>query len=355
MYIFSYKNRIFLSLFLIMSSFSSILLTTIEKSSTAMLLVTSAAGLIIADYINQRFSLRYVALCGSFFALTGSLFVFFVCDAAVNQLGCALLGSATGILLLFIPAVSLVTWFNHLVQGQAVAIWGVSALCGGVLSILMGSESLSLLALCLTALSFGVLLLKSFPAVLKDPYAKMSLFSPLSKCGKYFSFKLFLFFSSAASGMLFFCVEPLLINDSSLFMVIGGAAICPLLVLFFLEKKGLFAALIFLIFEQELSAACFSFAKEGHLLQNAALFLFGGSLTVSLCLYVILYHYLFGAANISKRISGAFLMVPLGMAIAFLIPTAENDRIVLIFFTILCSFFSLFSAWNHRLTLLKSR
>lgn len=354
MHIISYKNRNFLSLFLILSSFIAILLMMMKKDQLVAFLVAGTTGLIVADYITQRYSLRSAALCGSFFAAIGHLAIVSE-SVAAQSFGYVFFGISAGIMLLFVPGVSLVSWYSHLKAGQVTTLWVASFLCGGLLSLLNNSLPVLFSSLCLIALFLGAFVLKSYPAVPKDPYASMQLFSPFSRGGKYFSFKLFVFFASVALGMLFICSEPFLNNDWFFIMVVVGAVFCPFSFMFFIEKKGLFSASIFFIFTLEICAACFVFAEESYLIQAAGLFLLGGSSIISLCLFVFLYHYLFGAANVSRRLSRAFIMVPLGMAIAFLIPTAENDRIVLIFFTILCSFFSLFSAWSHRLTLLKSR
>ena len=354
MHIFSYKTRIFLSLFLLLSSVISLLLAVISKSSAFIILLSSAAGLFAADFITQRFSLRHTAFCGSFFAMTGICFILFTNVLPINFFGYILLGFSAGQLLLFVPGVSLILWFRHLSKLQSASVWIFSALCGGLAGL--SSWILPGVTLLLTSLGLfsGSFLIKDFPCRLKDPYKDTEIFAAFRKSGKYFYFRLFIFFSSISTGLTFSCISPYFASPANYIFIIIGAAICPVIALLFLNKKGVFAPLLFLIFAEELCVFFALFSENSPLMRFAALFFFGGTLTLSPYLYTVLYHYIFGASEVSSRLARAFIFIPIGLITSIFIAPSGNELIVLTFLTIICSFFAVFSAWNHRLTLLKS-
>ena len=193
-------------------------------------------------------------------------------------------------------------------------------------------------------------MLKKYPAEYKRPLP----YSYVKFNRKSFFLSLFILLTSMSIGFLYMSAKEMIHSPFNFIYISFGAVVFPLIVLFFSNKKGIFSSCVLLIFIFEISAMCLCFSRISVIWQTVGVLLFGGLMTTSLCLYPLVCFYLFGSGDIANKLSGSMIFMPLGLLIAFYFPATHDELLFLTFFTILCSFFALFSAWKQRLTLLKT-
>jgi len=351
---FPHEYKITIGLMSIISSVIAFIPVVYSKESLFILLLSASAGVYFAKMLFVLISIRTLVCLNGLFSFYGILLYLFSSNNVINTVGFALIGLSCGALLLLIPSNLTIMWFGNNKVMFSGTIWSFSSLLGIIFSNLIAAYPLGGSSVCLVLTMIGSVLIKKFPAAYKDPLLSHSQRISPRLNRKLLPAALFFLFLGLAQGLMYMMAVSNSSLNSSLSYMASGAVAAPLISSLFCNKKGVFSSCILLIFLSELCTMFLSFYNYAPFVQNIAVFLFGGVLTMTLCLLPVFCFYMFGPGNINSRLVSSAIFLPLGFLIAFFIPLTEKDLVSLTFLTILCSFFALFSAWRHRLTLLKS-
>lgn len=350
---FSYKKRILSGLFLVLSSLIPLL--SLINSITDLFSFTafSILGILFSSFLFKRISLKFTSTATCICLIIGSIFIMITEIPQLHIPGIAMVGISAGITLLCTPCVTMILWFGKNTM-QIGIVWSLSIISGMGLLLFLNPYPFIMLSVCFLLSFCGSLLLRNYPLQYKDPYKKEVLQIPKTYNQKYLFLCLLIFFSSATIGLIFNFAEPVISSRTSLFYIICGSVFSPVAGCLFIERKGVLPAFMVLFFASAICASSLSFTAASMFWHISGVFLFGGLIPFSVCLYAVLYFYLFGCAKVSDRMPKVFIFLPSGIISGLLIPGTEEELIFITFLSIFCSFFSLFSSWKHRLTLLKS-
>ena len=171
------------------------------------------------------------------------------------------------------------------------------------------------------------------------------------------------FFMIAVSSSLIWVInaqnQPLQSPVQHFTILLAGISVGPIITLLLVNKKGVYSGCILLIFLSEISLMCttlYSHMTYGPLI---GIFSQGFLLTAILTLCPILTYYMLGPHNffdnfakvIKAVVIGFLPILPLSSAPLEVINSTEITLATI--FLLLCGFFTVFSAWSHRLVLLK--
>ena len=142
-------------------------------------------------------------------------------------------------------------------------------------------------------------------------------------------------------------------------MMVLGFISGPFFSIFLVRKKGVYSGCILLIFMTETALLCSSLYNIYYTSLLSAYFLLGAALTSTLFLCPIITHYLRGQANYIKVLPLTLTSTFIGFLLANPLTLLPEEILYSKAFTLstifllLGSFFTVFSAWKHRLVLLK--
>ena len=142
-------------------------------------------------------------------------------------------------------------------------------------------------------------------------------------------------------------------------ILLTGISVGPIVTLFLVNKKGVYSGCIWLIFLAEISLMCTTLYRHMAYGPMIGTFTQGFLLTSTLTLCPILTYYMLGphsffdnfAKVIKSLIIGYLPILPLSTAPLVFINSTEITLATI--FLLLGGFFTVFSAWSHRLVLLK--
>ncbi len=138
-----------------------------------------------------------------------------------------------------------------------------------------------------------------------------------------------------------------------------GTVLGPMVSLFFMYKKGIYNTCILLIFLTEVSLLCSSLYEDYFISNIIAPLFLGVSLTSTLVLCPVITYYLRGPIPFVKAFCAMIIVLFGGLLMANPLSLLPKEIVHSTFFVLtiisllLGSFFAVFSAWRHRLVLLK--
>lgn len=178
----------------------------------------------------------------------------------------------------------------------------------------------------------------------------------LSNTFKLIVFFLIISFSTSATFALLF-TQSSHVNFYK-FLLLGAIA-GPIFSLIFVRQKGAYSGCVLLIFMSEIALICSSLYNDYYAANILSHCFLGSSLTSTLFLCPIITYYLRGQINFIKALPSMLLTVFFGLLLAnplFLLPKellCSNTFVLSTISLLVASFFTVFSAWKHRLVLLK--
>lgn len=152
---------------------------------------------------------------------------------------------------------------------------------------------------------------------------------------------------------------PIQSNPAIVYYLFLGTILGPLLITTFVRLKGIYSGCVLLIFLAETALLFTTLYKHVSFLPAIGFLGIGLITTSTLCLCPLLTHYLFGPGAyyhdlsdcLLACLSGGLLLLPLSHLDEGIILSTQLT--VTTIGMLLISFFALFSAWSHRLVLLK--
>ncbi len=138
-----------------------------------------------------------------------------------------------------------------------------------------------------------------------------------------------------------------------------GLILSPFFNLLFIRKKGIYSACILLIFLTELSLMCSVFYGENTFLEAVGNLALGVLLPGIFITAALLTFYLLGPIDYIFNVLKTFIFILGGFFMYFPLqetaqtPASLQSLIIITYGILAISFFIVFSAWNHRLVLLK--
>lgn len=142
-------------------------------------------------------------------------------------------------------------------------------------------------------------------------------------------------------------------------IIILGAFLGPPIVLRFFHKKGIYNASVLIVFLLQTALICTSLYTNSTIAQIIASLTLGMSITSSMVMCPIITYYLRGPINFLKILPACILCYFLGLvlfnplSIISANTITSNSVTLWTIVLLLCSFFTVFSAWRNRFVLLK--
>lgn len=314
------------------------------------------------------FGMRLSATCYDFFQLKlwsgiyalimcyGAFLVLYWQGESFSYVGFCLIGLTLPGFLVTLPGNLTINWFGSLKAPVLGIIWSISIATGLLLRIAISIFSYKLLLLWFPLLvSCCLFLLQKFPVNYLDGHKKSGTLNSGKKAGAI----IFFFCTTICSSLvlrLLFDANDTTASGSFSILFFGGLLLFPLLFSFFIDRKGAFSGCVLVIFLSECSILA-EVLYDLSALQRLVPFLAGAVATAPTVLCPLLTYYLFGPGGYNKRLSHISLSIPSAYFVSFLIPLEKGGptfAVYLIIGMLLFSFAAVFSAWRHRLVLLKS-
>lgn len=339
-----------------------------SETSFATLLLSAAIGIPFARSCYNCLPFKFW-LCFASFAASYSTFML-VCwrGTPLEYIGSALLGlSAGGLIFILMPNI-IVGWFRLNKTIILGAVLGVCVTLSFPIEAALHYHPLITILLITALMIFSSLFLLEKPIMLnfsdsieKNYHAKKNrikscvffLFTALSiavVCRIGYMDVLYSIGSPSAS--LNFGMKSLFVN--------AGMAAGPILISVFTDKKGVYSGCIMLLFLSELSVMCAGFYNNDGIMAAIGHFTFGCLLTSNIVICSLLTYYLLGPASYNRNLSSIISFIPIGMIALLPMRNMEDINftsypvVIGTLFMLVIGFFTVFSAWKHRLVLLKT-
>lgn len=333
----------------------------------AVFAASLVAGVLCESILYRIFSLPlWLSFNISLFAFAALTITYFPGSAA-SYISYMLLGFCSGGIIFILPPNIIMGWFFY----DKARTMGYVISIGIVLSLFFSYLFNSAPALFIIV-SFISMVLSSLIIIKAPPHITVDVFLDGTKHNKKSRIKLsvfffFIFLSLTFSYIIGYKSVPSAFNISvisaqssinSILTVLSLAA-GPLLSSFFANKKGIYAGSVLLIFLSELSVMCAGFHSSGTFMYYIGCIAFGAAVSSSLVICPLCIYYMMGCSSYNKNLGiisssmllGAALLLPFGSAgnMEFL----SSQSVISVLFILAVSFFTIFSAWKHRLVLLK--
>lgn len=367
MHRFYFKNRSFIGLILILSSTLSLVFYSQSSVTSAIILCALAAGCPFAGACFEIVPFRSWLILEASVVSYGFFIMNYWGESVPGYIGALLLGFGAAGLIFILPANITAEWLDF----TGPAILGTIISASIALSLLPGAL-LKASSSAGIAANLAIMLLAAIFMLHKPVYLNREALNPLPRVRVKNRIKICLFFMmifcSAAvvcktnydsvihdAGLVSFLSEP---ASPAFFMNLGlilGPAVTGLLI----SKKGIYSSCILLIFLSELSALGAGFYKDDFFVGSAGHLAFGALFSSGFVVCSILIYYIFGPGCYNRIFSRTVFFIPFGLAAVIPLSLYEGTEISsqpVIIATLLLlamSFFIIFSAWKHRLIILK--
>lgn len=350
---FLYKYGTIMGLTGIISTIIPLYFTIFDYIQFFSLLFFAALGVKTGSLFFSYLPLRLNIFLNVCFTLYGSLLTFYGSYKAA-VVGFALIGFASGSLLLVIPAgIYVIRYKDRLILTSSL-VWSSVFFTTGILTFVFGKITVTSVFATTVIQLLSAFLLKKFPASYKNPLTKQDLSVIAKSKTKAKNTAFFALFYGFAEAMIIIAFSSKASFPSVSQYIITGAIIVSGAISVFAERKGIFSGFIMLIFITELCFMSLCFWNYHSLIPKCCGLLLGCLISAPLSLFPVLCYYLHGPATLTAHLSDTYVLMILGFIAGLLLPASADEVYFFIIIGILCSFFALFSAWKHRLTLLKS-
>ncbi len=138
-----------------------------------------------------------------------------------------------------------------------------------------------------------------------------------------------------------------------------GIITSPFITYLVIKTKNIYSACIMLIFSLEMSLMCSSFFENNVLISALGSYTFGFTIPLILIACPLLIYYMLGPKFLVSNALKCYVLISFGIYNIFLLQLYPNTasvaqvQISLAFILLGLGFFTIFSAWSHRLVLLK--
>ena len=353
-----YLTRNIIGLILVLSPLAGLLYIDLTFSLSIIFMSGLLAGIPLWHYCSELLNFRLRTSIAAVLACAGS---FFCASGAENLPAAFLAGLAAGGLALNLPPCTVIGWFRASKTLLLAAVWTVSLALGTVYGLIMERNTYLYLFLSAISALSGTLFFLEEPFVLPAAHIEPSTPVRRSCCLK-------TMFFAAATGFAGFisCLTmpedvpfDFFVSPDSFF--IAGIILGPLTAGFVSDNKSVYNGCILMIFLGELAAAGAAHGNSLVSLLYAGRFACGLLLSGMLVTIPVLTYYLSDAVSFRRHLAMNSAAACVGMIAAFPVAFLASFPAVsglytapIVFIMLILSFFTLFSAWKHRLFLLKS-
>lgn len=364
---FFYGSKNIIGLFFILAPALGFVFSANSEETFPVLLLSSVIGIPIARSFYNCLSFRFWVCFTGLVANYAMFLSVYWKNTPIEYIGSILLGASAGGLLFVLAPNIIVGWFRiskTLVFGL---VFSLSALFG------FGFASLLAFRPFVAILCSVILMLLSSMVFLDEPILinfeeNMSHSSHARKS----RVKSCLFFLFIAVSVAVVCrigymdvlysigsVYSLSYDKAGILLIHGGMVLGPALVALFTDKKGIYSGCILLLFLSEISVMSVGFYKTGTFMAYVGCFVFGALLTSAPIICSLLTYYLLGPAAFHQNLCRVMIFFPLGLASLLLMTNVEYVAfesypvVIGTLAMLVVGFFTVFSAWKHRLVLLK--
>lgn len=353
-----YLTRNIVGLILVLSPLAGLLYIDLTFSLSIIFMSGLLAGIPLWHYCSEHINFRLRTSIAAVLACTGS---FFCASGAENPAAAFLAGLAAGGLALNLPPCTVIGWFRASKTLLLAAVWAVSLALGTVYGLIMERNTYLYLALAAISTLSGTLFFLEEPFLLPPAHTEPSTSVRRSSCLKTMFFAAATGFAGAVSCLTMPEEVPFdfFISPDAVFT--AGIILGPLAAGIISDSKSVYSGCILMIFLGELSAAGAANGNSLVSLLYAGRFACGLLLSGILVTIPVLTYYLSDTVSFRRHLAMNSAAACIGIISAFPAALLASFPAVygqytapIVFIMLILSFFTLFSAWNHRLFLLKS-
>lgn len=333
--------------------------------SLLLALVSSVAGISLIKLCTVHLSRAVWSLMAAFTACYGVFLTEFSSSVFWSYAGSVLAGAAAGGMLFIFPCIAADLLSCKRTVFPFSAVWSISISMTFALRLSLAGSSYVLIILSFILLLPGSRALKNISFSQPEPVIKQD--KRVVKKTAYI--KAFALFTGICTALVLSMAAPEISGRQAsspetwlpVFLFAAGAATGPVILAFFAGKKGIFGSAILNIFLIETAVMCFSFYDKDSFLLMCGYLSLGLCLSSSVVICPLIAYYLFGPENYANRLCGIFKFLISGYWVILPVNFLEkpvfafSPAVICTFILLLCSFFTVFSAWKHRLVLLKSQ
>ncbi len=363
----SYKTKNALGIILIFVPVAGFLFSLNRQLINPVFIIPLIAGILCESILYRIFSMSvWLSLNTSFFAFSALTITYFPGSAA-SYISYILLGFCSGGFIFILPPNAIIGWFFF---DKAKSIGSIISI--GIILACAAAYFFTVNPALSVVVSFISMVISSLIIVKTPPNITVDIFLDGTKHNKKNRIKLSVFFFLISLSLTFayragytsafgdFDESAALSENSfNIILTIISIALGPALSALFADKKGIYGGTVMLIFLSELSVMCMGFYSSSSIMGYIGNIAFGMAISSTLVICPLSVYYIMGSSSYNKNLGTISTFIPLGAA--FLLPygglSSEElfsiQSVISILFILVVSFFTIFSAWKHRLVLLK--
>lgn len=363
----SYKTKNILGLLLIFVPSAGFIFSHSFLLSNAFFVVSLVIGILCESMLYRIFSLPlWLSFNISFFAFSALTITYFP-DNAAAYISYVLLGFCSGGLIFILPPNIIIGWFFY---DKARTMGYVTSI--GILLSLLSSFLFNTAPALFTIISFISMVFSSLIIIQSPPHITVDVFLDGTRHNKKNRLKLSAFFFLISLSLTFAYIigydsVSFIFNFSAVsakssvngILTVLSMAAGPVVSSMFINKKGIYAGSVLLIFLSELSVMCAGFYSSRTFMSYIGCIAFGAAASSSMVICPLSVYYMMGCSSYNKNLGVISSFMPLGSAFLLLYNNAGSEdflssqSVISVLFILAVSFFTIFSAWKHRLVLLK--
>lgn len=364
---FFYGSKNIIGLFFILVPVFGFMFSANSEETFPVLLLSSVIGIPIARSFYNCLSFRFWLCFAGLMANYAMFLSVYWKNTPIEYIGSVLLGASAGGLLFVLAPNIIVGWFRINKTLMFGFVLSLSVFFGFGFAFLLAFRPFA-------AILCSVILMTASSVVFLEKPVLINFEEDMSQSShaRKSRVKSCLFFLFIAVSVAVVCrigymdvlysigsVSAFSYEESGPLLIHGGMVLGPALVSLFTDKKGIYSGCILLLFLSEISVMSVGFYKTDTFMAYVGCFVFGALLTSAPIICSLLTYYLLGPACFNQNLCRIMVFFPLGLASLLLMKNVEYAAfqsypvILGTLAMLVVGFFTVFSAWKHRLVLLK--
>lgn len=362
------KRSIFASLVLTLFSFMMCIISISSSFAAFGLIAAFVIGVPFGSSCYSFLSIKKGLIINTLFTIYAMYLIFFWSRTPIEFIGAIILGISGGYLLTTLPYILVADFFPSEKASTLgkILLFSTSLTCFFFyalkpnIALLMAVSSISILSGSFFLFKTITKLKKAEIAIQNQPLPPIPKETKRQRKNriKISIFFLFIALSAGLTARIKY-IAPQSEQANYSWLLIAGLLLSPIITSLFINRKGIYSGCILLIFLAEFSLTAAGLYLTSPLISQLGDLTFGLLLPALAITCPVLTFYMLGPAAFGTNISRVIVALPIGFSAVIPLYTIETRALLaspiiyLCLFLLVCSFFTIFSAWSHRLILLK--
>lgn len=364
---FFYGSKNIIGLFFMLVPALGFLFFANSEGAFPFILLSSAIGIPIARSFYNCLPFRLWLAFATLVSGYGMFLIIYWSRTPLEYIGFILLGaSAGGVIFVLVPNI-ITGWFRISKTTLFGWVGCFSVLLGLVFEFILTLKPFAAMAFALLLMTLSSALLLEKPLLINFEESLRETSHVKKSRVKSCLFFLFIAVSAAVVCRIGYMdilysigsFPPFPRENPGLAAVHAGMILGPAIVALFTDRKGIYSGCILLLFLSEVSVMSVGFYKSNTFMAYAGAFVFGALLTSAPIICSLLTYYLLGPAGFNQNLCKTIILFPLGFSSLLIMKNIQQVNfdsypvVVGTLIMLVAGFFTVFSAWKHRLVLLK--